>query len=81
MQKRILIAMAETDFAAFTGEKSRVLGFGIFEGKYGGIIIRAYQSPYFFLKNRGLIEPCPRNVLGYWYRITDAGRSAIKAGA
>lgn len=79
MQRRILSAMQDDEigFAAFTGEQSRKLGFGVFAAKHGGIVIRAYQHPEFFLKSRGLIEQRERNVPGYWYRVTDAGRAAL----
>lgn len=79
MQRRILTAMQndELGFAAFTGEHSRKRGFGVFDAKHGGIIIRAYQSPEFFLKNRGFIERHERNVPGQWFRLTDAGRAAL----
>lgn len=73
MQRRILTAMSEDDlgFAAFTGERARKDGFGVFAAKHGGIVIRAYQHPEFFLKSRGLIEVTERNVPGYWYRLTE----------
>lgn len=79
MQRRILSAMQadELGFAAFTGEQSRKHGFGVFGAKHGGIVIRAYQHPEYFLKSRGLIEQHERNVPGYWYRVTDAGRAAL----
>jgi hypothetical protein len=78
MQRRILGAMVEDSlgFAAFTGERSRVDGFGILPAKHGGIIVRAYGTPEIFLRQRGLIEPCERNVPGRWYRMTTTGYSA-----
>lgn len=80
MQVRILSAMRddETGLAAFTGKKSRKLGFGISQALYGGIVIRAYQHPQWFLKNRRLIEKQDRDVQGTWYRLTDAGRAALQ---
>lgn len=79
MQRRVLSAMANDDIglAAFTGEESRKCGFGVFPAKGGGIIIRAYQGPEYFLKLRGLIEPIERNVPGHWYRLTETGRAAL----
>lgn len=79
MQRDILSAMKidGVGLAAFTGEKSRRYGFGIMAAKHGGIIVRAYGTPEFFLKSRGLIELHERNVPGYWYRLTDAGRNAV----
>lgn len=81
MQRRILKAMDADDlgFAAFTGERARKAGFGVFDAKHGGIVIRAYQNPEFFLKGRGLIERVERNVPGYWYRITEDGRRAVES--
>lgn len=79
MQRKILTAMRDGP-AAFTGEKARKHGFGIFEGKHGGVIIRAYGTPEWFLKSRGLIEQSPRNVPGSWFRLTEQGRVAITAG-
>lgn len=80
VQCRILSAMGtdELGFAAFTGENARRLGFGIIPAKHGGIIIRAYQSPEYFLRQRGLLERVERNVPGYWYRMTEAGRAAFE---
>lgn len=77
MQRRILEAMARGGLAAFTGEKARKLGFAVLDAKHGGIIIRAYQNPEFFLARRGLIQKYQRDVPGYWYAITDAGKEAI----
>lgn len=79
MQRAILRAMAgdELGLAAFTGEKSRVLGFGAFKARDGGLVIRAYGTPAVFLEQRKLIERHDRNVPGAWYRITDAGRSGV----
>ena len=79
MQQRVLSAMADADpgYAAFTGERARKDGFGVFAAKHGGIVIRAYSHPEFFLKARGLIEKQERNIPGYWYRLTAAGRAAL----
>jgi len=79
MQRQILKALADdtTGVAAFTGEKARKMGFGIFQAKHGGIIIRAYGTPSFFLESRGLIQRRERNVPGYWYSLTEAGRQAV----
>ena len=77
-QRRVLTAMAgdELGLAAFTGEGSRRLGFAVLEAKAGGIIIRAYSAPEYFLKTRGLIDAAPRKCPGHWYRLTHAGRRA-----
>jgi hypothetical protein len=80
MQRRILSAMDrdELGFAAFTGEDSRRLGFGVIPAKHGGIVIRCYGLPAYFLHHhRKLIEPTERNVPGVWYRMTDTGRAAL----
>jgi hypothetical protein len=76
MQSKILAAMRadETGFAAFTGEAARKFGFAILQAKHGGIIIRAYGTPEYFLKARGLIERVERNVPGNWYKLTAAAR-------
>jgi len=80
MQRRILTAMAhdETGLAAFIGEKSRKLGFGVIPAKHGGIIVRAYGNPAYFLNAHRLIEQQKRNVPGTWFRLTEAGRSAVR---
>lgn len=82
MQKRIIEIMKEKGPAAFTGEHARKHGFGVFEAKHGGVVIRAYQSPQWFLKQRGLIEVVERfigesklKVPGTWYKLTDKGMS------
>lgn len=84
MQRRILSVMLTSGFAAFTGERARKDGFGVFDAKHGGVVIRAYQSPQYFLKQRGLIVVVERfigesqlKVPGTWYAITDKGREAI----
>lgn len=79
MQRDVLTAMASGELAAFHGEQSRVLGFGVYPARSGGIVIRAYQTPQWFLKGRGLIRERSRNVPGVWYEITDAGRAALNS--
>lgn len=77
----ILDGMQANDgVAAFNGENSRRIGFGLIPAKHGGIIVRAYGLPELFLKSRGLIDRCERNVPGTWFRITDKGRAALSAG-
>jgi hypothetical protein len=80
MQRIILDAMAEKGPAAFNGKGSRTLGFGLIPAEHGGIIVRAYGLPEWFLKARGLIERQDRNVPGIWFRITDKGRAARALG-
>lgn len=83
MQIKILRAIAENDlgYAAFNGANSRRLGFGVWQHREGGIVIRAYGIPEWFLHSRKLIEPVDRNILGAWFRLTDTGRAAVeKAG-
>lgn len=75
MQRRIIEVMKEKGFAAFTGELARKHGFGVFAAKHGGVVIRAYQSPQWFLKQRKLIEVVERDVPGTWYKLTDKGMS------
>lgn len=77
MQWQILATMEARGPAAFTGERSRVDGFGVFDAKHGGVVIRAYQSPQWFLKQRGLIALLERAFPGTWYEITDKGRKAL----
>lgn len=77
MQRRILAVMSDGRPTAFTGEHARKLGFGVFEAKHGGNIIRAYQLPQWFLNNRKLIEIVKRDVPGTWYQITEAGRKCL----
>lgn len=80
MQLRILRAMIERGYAAFTGDGARKQGFGVFTAKHGGIVIRAYQSPQYFLSHRGLIRQVEREgIPGVWYEITPAGRDAERA--
>lgn len=74
MQKRIISEMRRCSPAAFTGERARVAGFGVFDAKHGGIIIRAYQHPEYFLKHRGFIERVVRDVPGYWFVLTAKGQ-------
>jgi hypothetical protein len=63
--------------AAFTGEKARVLGFGILPSRFGGIIVRCYGTPAFFLQERGFIRVIERaGVPGTWYTLTDKGQTA-----
>jgi hypothetical protein len=77
MQRKILDAMHDAGgIAAFTGEKARVNGFGVFKAKAGGVIIRAYGNPAYFLKARGLIFPLEREAPGQWFVITDVGERA-----
>lgn len=77
MQLRILRTMIERGVAAFTGESARIRGFGVYEAKHG-IVIRAYQSPQYFLGLRGLIRRIERDgIAGYWYEITPKGRDAV----
>lgn len=79
MQNKILRAMLDNEkLATFTGEGSRRFGFGIFS-MYGGIAIRAFGTPEWFLKHRGLIEVAehPRQA-GVWYKLTDKGRTAVR---
>lgn len=82
MQRRILNVMVEKGYAAFTGERARKDGFGVFAAKHGGVLIRAYQSPQYFLNARHLIRKVDRiigdfMVPGTWYEITDDGREAL----
>lgn len=81
MQRNVLAAMVREGPAAFTGEEARKLGFGVFGAKHGGIIIRAYSYPAFFLERRGMIEQQERNVPGVWFRVTAKGRAALKASS
>lgn len=80
-QGRILRAMRDDPlgFAAFVSTHCRKLGFGICKARGGGIVVRAYGGPEFFLEHtRKLIEPVIREGIGgYWYRLTEAGRAAV----
>lgn len=79
MQNKILRAMLDNGgLAMFTGEGSRRFGFGIFLMP-GGIIIRAFGTPEYFLRHRGLIEVAehPRKV-GACYKLTGKGRTAVR---
>jgi hypothetical protein len=78
MQRRILWHMRDknTDLVAETGEGARTEGFGCWIVDEGGLAIRAYSHPLYFMRSRGLIEPIGRNARGIWYRLTDAGREA-----
>lgn len=80
MQRDIILALDKDadGFAAFTGRQSRVLGFGTWQHQQGGIIIRAYQTPQFFLKGRKILEQFERNIPGYWYRLTPLGKKLAK---
>jgi hypothetical protein len=78
MQSDILVAMKRGDLAAFTGNLARKYGFGICRAKDGGVVIRAYSNPQWFLVQRGLIEPKERDVPGQWYQITPKGRAAVQ---
>ncbi len=79
MQRRIVQALTDCapneQFAAFTGDKARKIGFEVMPAKAGGIIIRAYASPEYFLVNRGLLERVDRGTPGTWYRLTEKGKA------
>lgn len=68
-QRQILALMHRFGAAQFTG---LTRSFSWFENDVG-VSIRAYQSPEFFLKARGLIAETPTNLPGAWYRLTPEG--------
>jgi hypothetical protein len=78
MQRRILAAMDANSFATFTGTEARKRGFAVFDSRYGGVVIRAYGNPAYFLEHRGLIDSQKRSAPGRWYRITRAGVALIR---
>lgn len=43
-----------------------------------GLVIKAYQTPEYFLKNRGLIATTQTNAPGQWYRLTAEGECRAK---
>jgi len=69
-QRQILALMKEHGSAMFPGN-TRSFGHYVSER---GLIIWAYQSPEWFLKNRGLIEKVEANAPGIWYRLTPEGQ-------
>ena len=75
-QKQILQLMLDLDdldAAIFLGGTR---GFSVATLRGGGILIKAYQTPEFWLANRGLIAEVQANTPGRWYRLTDEGRAA-----
>lgn len=79
-QGRILRAMRDDPlgFAGFYSAGSRKLGFIASPAMSGGIVIRCYGDPAYFMVARGLIELVKREGIGgYWYRLTEAGRAAV----
>jgi hypothetical protein len=68
-QRQILALMKVHGSAAFFGDTRDFMHWV----SNHGLIIKAYQSPEYFLKNRGLIERVESNSPGRWYRMTPDG--------
>lgn len=79
-QRRILWLMVTLDeqFVACTGEGARLEGFGHWLPPEGGLAVRSYSDPLYFMSGhpKRWLEPVERNARGRWYRITEAGRAA-----
>ncbi len=75
-QRKILNLLREHGSAAFQGQRGR-RGFDrelrSWKGE-SGLVIEAYQTPEYFLVNRGLLQRVPSNAQGHWYRLTKHGQ-------
>lgn len=69
-QAQILYLLREYGSAIFIGGTRR---FDWFQHPTGGVVIRCYQGPEYFLKHRGLISPRASNAPGHWYALSEAG--------
>ena len=74
-QRKILAIMAEHGPAMFPGGKGS-RQFHWYPNEFG-VVIKAYQCPEYFLKNRGLVALTPMNAPGYWYRLTPEGERRV----
>ena len=61
------------EFVASTGDGARIHGFGHWQVPEGGLAVRAYGTPLYFMK--AYLQPVERNVRGRWYGLTEAGRA------
>lgn len=77
IQKRILWLMRtlEEEFVAPTTTGARKLGFGHWQAAEGGLVVRVYGEPEYFMRSRGWLKHVERNAQGRWYQITDEGRA------
>lgn len=75
IQKRILWLLREhgEDTVACTGKGSRLNGFGAWTHKHGGLVIRAYSDPLYWMEAKGWLFRVTRNTPGHWYRLTNEG--------
>ena len=76
MQKRILWALRkhDTDILIVSGNHSRTQGFGFWPLGNGALCVRAYQSPDYFMRCKGWLEPAGGNYGRHFLRLTAAGK-------
>ena len=72
-QRQILLLMLQHGTTIFAGGTRGFSWVGLASDAPGGLLIRAYQTPEYFLAGRGLIERVPMNAAGTWYRLTGDG--------
>lgn len=79
-QRKILWHMHKEgeEFAACTGYRARLDGFGVAAALHGGLVFRAYSDPLYHMARGTLrfFEAVERNVPGRWYRLNEAGKAA-----
>lgn len=85
-QRRILWLMRQhdEDYVACSGHGARLHGFGHAINSEGGLFIRAYSDPLYFMSTvataSGRPEPwllrVQRNTPGEWWQLTEAGKQA-----
>ncbi len=73
MQRRIIRLLYEHDGgpAMFPGEKGS-RQFGWWKSDMG-LVIKAYQTPEYFMEKRGLLVRAQLNFPGVWFRLSDEG--------
>ena len=77
-QKQILQLMLDLDDLDAARFFGGTRGFSVSTLRGGGLVIRCYQIPEFWLASRGLIAEVQTNEPGRWYRLTDQGRAAAE---